>query len=158
MSDQSGLQTKNTQMSDRVPEQLKPYLWRKGVSGNPSGRRKGAVSLKVALLRHLRANPGQTKAIVQALIDKAVLGDVAAIKVCAQLLGELGVGQESTVNVAVGVPPFEIPPDEVREILRAKFEDIVLVESGAVPALPVPAGQEPAQEPAGGAGVPGNSG
>lgn len=42
-------------------EQLKPYQFKKGVSGNPSGRPKGSVSLKEYAKRYLRELPDDEK-------------------------------------------------------------------------------------------------
>lgn len=52
----------------------------KGKSGNPGGRPKGSVSPRVAIRNHIRANPSELHAIIQAQFDKARDGDTAAYK------------------------------------------------------------------------------
>lgn len=43
-----------------VPKQLKPYLWKKGVSGNPAGRPKGKT-LKEFAREYLESLPDDEK-------------------------------------------------------------------------------------------------
>jgi hypothetical protein len=43
-----------------VPKQLKPYLWKKGVSANPAGRPKGK-SLKTFAREYLESLPDDEK-------------------------------------------------------------------------------------------------
>lgn len=42
-------------------EQLKPYQFKKGVSGNPGGRPKGSMSMKEYAKRYLRDLPDDEK-------------------------------------------------------------------------------------------------
>jgi len=51
-----------------------------GVSGNPDGRTRGAVSLVALLKGELREHPERGEAIVAALLDRAAEGDPACIK------------------------------------------------------------------------------
>lgn len=53
--------------------------WKPGQSGNPSGRPK-VKPLRDAINRLLAANPEQADRIAAALLGKAELGDVAAIR------------------------------------------------------------------------------
>lgn len=56
----------------------KGHKWKKGQSGNPSGRRKGTVSLTAALKRTL--TPKTLNAIARKLERMALAGDAQAIK------------------------------------------------------------------------------
>src|SRR5262245_44306796 len=58
-----------------------------GQSGNPSGRRKGSVSLKAALMRVLTRRDAER--IGRELIERAKSGDVRAVRTLADLLGEI---------------------------------------------------------------------
>lgn len=44
----------------QVPKQLKPYIWKKGVSGNPNGRPKGKT-LKEFAREYLESLPDDEK-------------------------------------------------------------------------------------------------
>jgi hypothetical protein len=58
--------------------------WPKGVSGNPSGKRQGTVSLASALKREL--TPANASAIARRLIGMARRGNLQAIKLCFERL------------------------------------------------------------------------
>jgi hypothetical protein len=57
-----------------------PALFKKGLSGNPSGRPKGSVNKFTALSRELMSTKGPE--IVQKVLDMAMEGDVHCLKMC----------------------------------------------------------------------------
>ena len=59
---------------------LKPYRFKKGQSGNPSGRPKGAVSLVTSLREYLNKHPEEKRDLIKALIKQGKLGNVVATK------------------------------------------------------------------------------
>ena len=68
-----------------MPENIKnnsapARRWKKGVSGNPAGRRKGSVSLAAALQRLLTKEPDKLESVARTLVDAAIAGDVAAAR------------------------------------------------------------------------------
>lgn len=74
-------------MSDNItaptpPAPRKPVgrKWRKGESGNPAGKRKGAVSLAAAVKRLLIAEPHLVDSIARTLVNSAVAGDLGAAR------------------------------------------------------------------------------
>jgi len=48
----------------------KPWLWKPGQSGNPSGRPKGALNLKNKIRKYLEENPGEVDQLVQHFVKK----------------------------------------------------------------------------------------
>ena len=61
-------------------QEKRPQLFKKGTSGNPAGRPKGALNKYTELSRELLSENGMM--IVQKVIDKAMDGDVACLKMC----------------------------------------------------------------------------
>ena len=55
--------------------------FKKGQSGNPSGRTKGTVDPVAELNRQLKAKPQRLAAIIDALITEAESGNIKAIEV-----------------------------------------------------------------------------
>lgn len=75
--------TKKTSGLQRSKENLKPF--KPGVSGNPSGKRKGEASVKAAYLRALGLpskglNRTQADELAKAILAAAIGGDVSAAK------------------------------------------------------------------------------
>jgi hypothetical protein len=58
----------------------KKHLFQKGTSGNPAGRPKGSVNKYTELSRELLSENGVM--IVSKVIEKAMDGDVACLKMC----------------------------------------------------------------------------
>lgn len=100
--------------------------WPKGVSGNPSGKRKGSVSLTAAIKRILIAEPEQVEAIARTLIRGAIAGDVQM----ARLLFERVDGHRSNPFFSVAIDnsdrrtAISISPQVLAEIAesRRKYE------------------------------------
>jgi hypothetical protein len=61
---------------NHVPKQLKPYLWKKGVSANPAGRPKGKT-LKTFAREYLEAIPDEEKLEYLASIDPKIVWEMA---------------------------------------------------------------------------------
>ena len=72
-------ESKPTPTAQEQRENSKPpgRPWPKGVSGNPGGRRKGAVSLKATLTRAL--TKADADAIARKLIDGAKAGNTPSL-------------------------------------------------------------------------------
>ena len=58
-------------------DHLKQFQWKKGQSGNPSGRPKGIPSLEAALRQRLEQSDGEAfmRALVDVAFKKAMKGD-----------------------------------------------------------------------------------
>ncbi len=99
-----------------------PRLWRKGQSGNPAGKRKGAVSLASALQRLLTKEPDRLDAVARTLVDAAIAGDVSA----ARLLFERLDGHKPTGFFSVHVDASDrrtsvcVSPQVLGEIADAR--------------------------------------
>lgn len=59
-----------------VPKQLKPYLWKKGISANPAGRPKGKT-LKTFAREYLENIPDEDKLEYLASIDPKIVWEMA---------------------------------------------------------------------------------
>lgn len=111
--------------NNRVPSHLSRYCWRPGQSGNPGGRPKGTVSLRVELARILRRHPEKAQAVVCALLKKAVAGDVRAIALCGEWLDGsdhplVSIGVSNTVQAAAG--GLNLTRDQIDRILLQRFK------------------------------------
>jgi len=60
--------------------------WAKGTSGNPTGRRRGSVSLKAAIRRALTSQTADR--IARQLVQAAADGNLAAIKLLLNFVGD----------------------------------------------------------------------
>ncbi len=78
----------------------RPFV--KGVCPNPGGRPKGSVSLKAALKRVLSRQDGE--AMMRKLVMMGKAGDLRALKLLAELLGELGPGVALKLEQADNTP------------------------------------------------------
>ena len=115
--------------------QVASYRWKKGQSGNPAGKAKGAVSLAYAVQRLLRKEPDKLESIARTLIDSASAGDVAA----ARLLFERLDGSKATGFFSVHVDASDrrtaisISPQVLSEIAdsRRKYESEKICQASA---------------------------
>jgi len=115
----------NTLATKPIPakrgERVASYRWKKGVSGNPAGRRKGSVSLAAALQRLLVKEPDKLESVARTLVDAAIAGDVSA----ARLLFERLDGHKPTGFFSVHVDnsdrrSFTVSPQVLGEIAEAR--------------------------------------
>lgn len=105
-----------------------------GQSGNPSGKRKGTVSLTAALKRLLIGEPGLVDKVARTLVDAAIAGDVAS----ARLLFDRLDGAKSNPFFALHVDNSDrrtvsVSPQVLAEIAesRRKYESEKLCQASA---------------------------
>jgi hypothetical protein len=90
----------------RVPENLRPYCWPRGVSGNPGGRRHGpsvTALLREAIAQEVDGKPAAIH-IAEVIVAKARAGDVAFVK---ELLNRLE-GKVPTRFADADGAPFKV--------------------------------------------------
>ena len=119
-------------------QEIKPKRagqFKKGVSGNPSGRPIGSVNKYTALARGVLGENSQ--AIVEVIIDKALKGDVNCLKMCldriipttkyagTSMKDNLDEAPKIVINVNGGSLP-EILPSGKGEDVRFVDEDVVV--------------------------------
>jgi hypothetical protein len=98
------------------------FRWKKGVSGNPSGKPKGTVSLSAAVQRMLRKDPKLVDDIAKTIINAAIAGDLGA----ARLLFERLDGCKPNGFFAINVDQsdrrsvFTVNPQVLSEIADAR--------------------------------------
>jgi hypothetical protein len=63
-----------------IADHLEPFKWKKGQSGNPSGRTKGTPSLVDELKKWLRRHPEDAEKIIAALIKEGTKGNITATR------------------------------------------------------------------------------
>ena len=111
-----------------LPAKRQPFHpWRKGQSGNPTGKRKGTVSLAAAVKRLLIAEPHLVDQVARTLVDGAIAGDVSM----ARLLFERVDGHKAnpffsvTVDASDRRTAISISPQVLSEIAEArrKYEE-----------------------------------
>lgn len=61
-------------------DHLEEFKWKKGQSGNPSGRKKGSVSLVESLKKHLARHPEDVERIIAMLVKQGMIGNMTATK------------------------------------------------------------------------------
>ena len=69
-----------TKPAGRSAAAIGSYRWKKGQSGNPSGKPKGTVSLAAAVQRLLRKDPKLVDDIAKTIVNAAIAGDLGAAK------------------------------------------------------------------------------
>ena len=85
----------NTALSHRVGRNKPPLWsrWKPGISGNPLGRPPNRVTLETALRRELK-NGAHAQKVVNDLVNKAIAGDLEAIKLIWNELDKIPVDGE----------------------------------------------------------------
>ena len=61
----------------KVPKQLRKYAFKKGISGNPDGRPKGAVSMKEYAKRYLEVMPEEDRVEFMNSLDPKIIWEMA---------------------------------------------------------------------------------
>jgi hypothetical protein len=74
-----------------------------GCSGNPAGKRPGTRNRATLLAELLRE--GEAEAITRAVIDKAVAGDAAAVRFCAERINPKPRGRKIQLDIPAGQSP-----------------------------------------------------
>jgi hypothetical protein len=112
----------SAETSNNRAAKVAAYKWKPGQSGNPSGRRKGSVSLAAALQKLLLKEPDKLESIARTLVDSAIAGDVSA----ARLLFERLDGNKATGFLAVNIDNSDrrigvsVSPQVLSEISEAR--------------------------------------
>jgi hypothetical protein len=96
----------NGQNGDGLQAKSKAHRWKKGQSGNPSGKRKGTVSLAATISRNL--TPKTANAIVKKLFTMAKAGDIQAIKLVLERIDGKPVERHELSGPAGGPVDFTI--------------------------------------------------
>lgn len=104
-----------------------------GVSGNPSGKPRGARHRATLAAEALLE--GELEAITRAAIDKAKEGDIAAVRLCVERL----LPARKDTPIAIDLPPIETAADAKKAssavLAAVALGDITPIEGGAVMAL-----------------------
>lgn len=88
---------KNANTVDTTVETEKPWRFKKGVSGNPSGRKVG--SRHKCTLAALAMLDGESERLTRVAIDKALEGDMLALRMCLDRL--LPIKKDHPIGVAL---------------------------------------------------------
>jgi hypothetical protein len=64
-------QTTGEQSKTSTADRLKPYQFKPGQSGNPSGLPKGTVSIVAEIRKILRENPERLRALAEKVVERA---------------------------------------------------------------------------------------
>jgi len=62
--------------NSKVPKQLRKYVFKKGVSGNPEGRPKGAISMKEYAKRYLERMPEEDRVEFLNSLDHRIIWEM----------------------------------------------------------------------------------
>lgn len=65
------------QNNSKVPPQLRKYVFKKGVSGNPGGRPEGAVSMKTYARKYLESMPEEDRVDFLNSVDPKITWEMA---------------------------------------------------------------------------------
>lgn len=107
--------------------------FKSGQSGNPKGKPKGAINLVTRAVQDLLA--GQHEQLTQAAIDKALEGDVTALRLCLDRIAPV----KKDNPVSMDLPPVKTVQDAVaasESVLAAVSNgDVTPDEAGRVMAL-----------------------
>ena len=63
--------------NSKVPPQLRKYVFKKGVSGNPGGRPEGAVSMKTYAKKYLESLPEEDRVEFLNSVDHKTIWEMA---------------------------------------------------------------------------------
>jgi hypothetical protein len=116
-------------------ENVLPHRWRKGQSGNPSGKRKGTVSLTTALKNVLAKGFNADKLALQ-IFNGAMAGDAALVKVVLDRVDGT-VAQQLDAHLSGFVGGTAVPTQIVIEIPSNNREVIPASEVKALPQAPM---------------------
>jgi len=106
--------------------------FKKGQSGNPRGRPRGAKNLPTLLSEALNErvivteNGGQRsitkrQAIITQLVNRSATADLRAIKILLDIVQEI---ERQTESVSAETSSFTLADEKVIEQLRARFSDL----------------------------------
>lgn len=115
-------------------------LYKKGQSGNPSGRPKGAKDKRLALREILTPNAPE---LIQKVVEMALSGDAAALRICIDRLippirareqhislnGLSGTLSEQAGQIMAAIADAKLSPDEGTKLLSALTTQARLIES-----------------------------
>jgi Family of unknown function (DUF5681) len=71
-------------MARTLPAKLLPHCWKKGQSGNPAGMQKGSRHKTTVLVERMYS--GDAQAVTKKVIDMALAGDVACLRIASERL------------------------------------------------------------------------
>mgnify|MGYP006418845203 FL=1 len=127
--------TSKSPKTSSPPKKYRAGQFKKGVSGNPSGRPIGSVNKYTALARGVLGENSQ--AIVEVIIDKALKGDVNCLKMCLDRIipttkyagTSMKDNQDEAPKIVINVNGGSLPeilPSGQGEDVRFVDEDVVV--------------------------------
>lgn len=81
--------------NSKVPPQLRKYVFKKGVSGNPGGRPEGAVSMKTFAKKYLESMPEEDRVEFLNSVDPKIVWEMSEGKA----KQDVGVSGEMTSKI-----------------------------------------------------------